>query len=98
MLDLVLNLREASGDDAGEGARFEIHFEKARGLTGKALQAFEAHLTIENGVARWSTRSIEDAPGDEITELSASGKSIREIATETGFSRSTIQRALSRKG
>ena len=62
----MLNLREASGDDAGEGARFEIHFEKARGLTGKALQAFEAHLTIENGVARWSTRSIEDARGDAL--------------------------------
>ena len=94
VLDLVLNLREPSGDEADGGARFEVHFEKARGITGDALRPFEAHLKIEDGVARWSIRAIEDARGDEIAELRAAGKSVREIASETGISRSTIQRAL----
>ena len=61
VLDVVLNLREPSDYEPTEGARFEVHFEKSRGLSGDAVSPFEAKLENRDAVVVWTMRDIEDA-------------------------------------
>jgi putative DNA primase/helicase len=96
ILDVVLNLRAPSDYEPSEGARFEVHFEKARGLSGKDTDPFEVKLETRDGKALWVTRSLEDARSAEILELQAEGKSVRAIAQELGMSKSAVQRALTK--
>jgi putative DNA primase/helicase len=95
VLDVVLNLRAPSDHELSEGARFEVHFEKARGLSGAdAIRPFEAKLEILDGAAVWIVRDVEHARLAEIQELAEEGYSIRKIAEELGMSKSAVQRAL----
>ena len=97
VLDVVLNLREPSDYEPSEGARFEVHFEKARGLSGtEAVSPFEAKLEMRDGAVVWTTRDIEDARLADIQELKAEGRSVRDIAKELGLSKSAVQRALNK--
>src|SRR5262249_11626599 len=96
ILDVVLNLRAPSDYEPSEGARLEVHFEKARGLSGKDTEQFEAKLETRDGKALWAIRELEDARGAEILELSKDGMSVRAIARELGMSKSAVQRALVR--
>ena len=98
VLDVVLNLREPSDYEPSEGARFEVHFEKARGLSGtNAVSAFEAKLEMRGGAAIWTMRGIEDARLTEILEMKGEGMSVRKIAAELRISKSTVQRALNNR-
>ncbi len=45
ILDNVVVLKRPSDYEPGEGARFEVHFEKARHLHGKNVEPFVAKLT-----------------------------------------------------
>ena len=97
VLDVVLNLREPSDYEPSEGARFEVHFEKARGLSGTdAVSPFEAKLELRDDAALWSMRDIEDARLTEILDLREEGMTVRKIAVELGFSKSAVQRALNK--
>src|SRR5216684_5567061 len=52
VLDLVMALRHPADYQARDGARFELHFEKARGLFGAAADPIEARLETDGvGVA-----------------------------------------------
>ena len=94
VLDLVLNLRTPSDYDPVEGARFEIHFEKHRGLMGKDVDPFEAKLETRDDKTVWIMRDLEDAKLADIQELKELGRTCRQIATELGLSKSTVERAL----
>ncbi len=94
VLDLVLELRHPHEYQSDQGARFEVHFTKARHLTGNDAQPFEAKLL--NG--RWSHLSIEDAEMKKVLELKAEGLSYRDIEEETGISKSKVQRMLTSHG
>jgi AAA domain len=52
-LDLVIALRRPRDWRPADGARFEIHFEKARRLTGDAAEPMRAQLATEHGKAYW---------------------------------------------
>ena len=88
VLDLVLELRHPEDYRSDQGARFEVHFTKARHLSGNDAHPFEAKL-LDGG---WSYMSIEDAEMKKVLELQADGLSYREIAEETGISKSKVQR------
>jgi putative DNA primase/helicase len=94
VLDTVISLRRPKDYDPSEGARFEVHLEKARGVYGQEAAPFEAALRMENGVAIWVCRSLEDSVRAQILALKAEEYSIRDIANETGLSRSKVQRIL----
>jgi putative DNA primase/helicase len=95
VLDVVLNLREPSDYEPSEGARFEVHFEKSRGLSAtEAVNPFEAKLDVRGGAAVWTMRDIEDARLAEILELKDEGMSVRKIAEKLGMKKSTVQRAI----
>ena len=92
VLDTSISLRRPSDYHAVQGARFEIHLEKARGIHGDRARPFEAHLEIRDGATHWSIREIEDVNLARVKALLDDGLSIREVAHETGIPKSTVGR------
>ena len=95
LLDTVIGLRRPGDYRAEEGARFEVHFEKARALFGQDVSPFEAALeTDADGKATWTTKTCEGAAVSQMIELAELGLSQSEIAREVGCHRSNVLRAL----
>jgi putative DNA primase/helicase len=92
VLDTSISLRHPADYSPVEGARFEVHLEKARGIHGEAAKPFEARLEVRDGKAMWATRELEDANRARVQALLEHGLSVRDIADETGISKSTVQR------
>jgi putative DNA primase/helicase len=92
-LDTVIALRRPQDYTPEEGARFEVHVEKARGAMGPDVAPFEARLVkAPKGGLAWVEGPIIDRDLDKALALIADGKSIREAARETGISKSTLSR------
>src|SRR6185437_841893 len=92
VLDTSISLRRPSDYAPTEGARFEVHFEKARGIHGDRAKPFEAKLETRDGANFWTIREIEDVNLSRVKPLLDDGLSIRDIADETGLSKSTVHR------
>lgn len=96
ILDTVIELKRPSDYKAEEGARFEVHFSKARGLYGEDVEPFEAVLTMnEDGQYTWATRKLADLVEQRVLDLLEAGFSEREIAEELkdyNVSRSRVQK------
>jgi putative DNA primase/helicase len=92
VLDTSISLRHPADYSPVEGARFEVHLEKARGVHGEAARPFEARLEVRDGRAVWTTRELEDANRARVQALLGDGLSVREIADETGIPKSTVHR------
>ena len=92
VLDTVICLRHPDDYSPTEGARFEVHFEKARGLHGDDAKPFEAKLEVRDGAALWTMRDIEDAELARAIDLFSEGYSVRDTAAEMGISRSKAGR------
>ena len=92
VLDTSISLRHPADYSPVEGARFEIHLEKARGVHGEAAKPFEAKFDVRDGKAMWTTRELEDANRARVQALLDDGLSVREIADETGIPKSTVHR------
>jgi putative DNA primase/helicase len=92
-LDTVIALRRPDGYSPEEGARFEVHIEKARGAMGPDVAPFEARLseTAEGGLA-WSERAIDNGKREAALAMLADGVSLRNVEKETGIPRSTLGR------
>lgn len=91
LLDAVISLRQPHDYEASEGARFEVHFEKARHLAGPDVESFEAALdgTAEGG---WAFESMERNIDDQIIERLALGLSLTDIGRELGLHKSNVSR------
>ena len=92
VLDTVINLRHPDDYSPTEGARIEIHYEKARGVYGDDAKPFEAKLQVINGAAVWTMRELEEVDLERVRALLAVGLSVREIAEETAIPKSVIGR------
>lgn len=92
VLDTVIALRRPEDYQAEEGARFEVHLEKARGVCGPEARPFEAVLRLEGSAAQWLTNDLADVELERVRQLKADGMSIRDVAEETGISRSRVGR------
>ena len=93
VLDTSISLRRPVDYVPTQGARLEVHIEKGRGIHGDAAKPFEAMLidTV------WTMREIDDVNKARIAALLEDGLSVRDIAEETGISKSTIQRMKKRQ-
>jgi putative DNA primase/helicase len=92
VLDTVISLRRPQDYQPEEGARFEIHLEKARGIVGEDAKPFEAFLKHENATVIWLCRDVEDVELELVESLLLEGKTIRAIADEVGLSKSQVGR------
>lgn len=95
VLDTVIQLRRPNDYQPIQGARFEVHLTKARGIFGADAEPFEAALA-DGG--RWDVRPLEDALADQIRRLAEEGLTMRDIAEETGKSKSAISRLCRKLG
>ncbi|MEJ1408029.1 MAG: AAA family ATPase [Candidatus Sedimenticola sp. (ex Thyasira tokunagai)] len=97
VLDTVINLKRPSNYEADQGARFEIHFEKARGFYGEDSKPLEVALvTDERGKQEWTVIPLEDSVYEQVITLYQVGLKQREIAEEIGLDKSGVSRKITR--
>lgn len=93
LLDVSIALKRPVDYEPDQGARFVVHFEKARHLTGTASQPFEAWLQPdERGLSAWTVKPHAEATFDRVVELAKLGMSQKEIADELGVNKSNVCR------
>ncbi len=90
-LDTVIALRRPDDYSPKEGARFEVHLEKARALVGEGALPFEAvvePLASESRKpgAQWVARDLKPPIFNQAAELFASGSTVREVKELLGIS------------
>lgn len=94
LLDVVISLRRPPDYNPASGACFEIHYEKARHLSGADVDPIEAQLTTDaNGLSKWTWRAVADSTFDRVIGLANEGLSQSEIANELEINRSNVSRA-----
>lgn len=93
ILDVVIGLKRPSVYNVSDGARFEVHFEKSRGITGDSVNPFEATLSDIDGRRTWATRSLETSTIDRVAEALELGMSLKDIAGDIGASLAHVYRA-----
>ncbi len=93
VVDLVMAMRRPADYDPGQGARFEIHFEKARRLHGASVEPIEARLgTDEFGRPHWHWQPAIVSDLDRVVALLKDGLTGNEIARELGLTRAKAYR------
>ena len=96
-LDTVIALRRPADYSAEQGARFEVHIEKARTLVGDGALPIEAMVeafVTESGRAgiRWVARDLKPPVLYRAAELFRDGRTVRQVADLLGVSRSEAGR------
>jgi hypothetical protein len=92
VLDTVIALRRPKDYRADQGARFEIHFEKARGFHGEDAHSFEARYEERDGAALWTRTEIADSDLTRVADALRDGMSIREAGDALGMHKSKVER------
>jgi hypothetical protein len=88
VLDLVMAMRRPDDYAARDGARFEIHFDKARGLYGAAVDPIEARMATDtDGIARWNWKTAQETAVQRAAALLADGLNGPRLAEQLGISK-----------
>ena len=96
-LDTVIALKRPSDYKSDQGARFEVHFEKARGLYGEDVEPIECDLrTDEKGNLSWTHRTIEESTHQKVIKMYKEGLIQTEITEELNINKSVVSRHLKR--
>ncbi|HJV88381.1 MAG TPA: AAA family ATPase [Noviherbaspirillum sp.] len=95
ILDTVINLKRPADYVPDEGAKFEVHFEKARELFGEDVEPFEAKLVTDaNGNQTWATTKLTQSTFERVVALANEGLSQSEIGIELNIHKSSVSRHL----
>ncbi|MBI4516474.1 MAG: AAA family ATPase [Deltaproteobacteria bacterium] len=93
VLDTVIVLRRPSDYDPRQGARFEVHFDKTRGLIGDDAAPFEAMLEVDAGGRDvWTVASLDAKEVERVATMQHAGLSQRDIAKELNISLGKVNR------
>lgn len=92
VLDTVIALRKPGDYMPDEGARFEVHFDKARNIHGDDVKPFEAKLITVNGMQQWTLKSIEDSLTERVAKLLNEGVPQGEIPEMLGVAKGTVSK------
>ena len=92
-MDLIMALRRPRDWQPADGARFELHLEKARHLTGPGLAPIEAQLCpAADGRAEWRWHQGESATLRRAAALLQQGMSAEAVGKAIGVSPRTAYR------
>jgi len=92
IMDSVIQLKHPLDYQAPDGCRFEIHFDKARGLFGAAARPIDARMETRDGKVFWTTKDSDERMTERVVEYSNLGLTLRQTAKELGVSKSTVSR------
>jgi len=97
VLDTVISLRRPGDYTPDQGALFEVHFEKARGIYGADTKPFEAQLTTTPDERQcWVTKQLEESTVEKVANLLNEGVPQREIAEMLGIAKGSVSKAKKR--
>lgn len=91
VLDTVIALREPVGLEVKDGATFEVHFEKGRGLCGKDAWPFVAQLTTVDNRMLWK-RTIPTTNNSKAIEMLRNGEKQASVAKQLKVDPGTVSR------
>lgn len=92
-LDVVLSMQRPADYTPQEGARFELHFEKARGLRGPDVEPIEVRLEVDSaGAPRWKWQPLEQTAFERAVALLRLGLKPVQVGRELGFAQARIYR------
>ena len=96
LLDIVINLRRPNEYQEPDGARFEVHFEKARSIFGDDILPIEAKLErLPGDELEWTWRAVDTVRTNSVLVLwEGGGVTITDIAREIGLHKSNVHRTL----
>ena len=93
VLDTVIQLKRPADYRPDEGARFEVHFEKARGFHGDEAKAFEANLMTDGeGKQTWALKDLEDSLTERVAQLLNEGIPQNEIHEMLSVAKGTVSK------
>jgi DNA-binding CsgD family transcriptional regulator len=92
VLDTVISLKRPGDYMPDEGARFEVHFEKARHLYGDDVKPFEAKLYTANGIQQWAIKTLEESLTERVANLLNDGIPQNELAELLGVAKGTVSK------
>lgn len=92
ILDVVIVLRRPADYKAEDGARVDLRWSKARGLTDGVVVPCEARLRVEGDRAEWDVRDVGDRDFAQALEMYVEGASPGDVAADLGVSRATAYR------
>lgn len=99
VLDTVISLRRPGDYSSDQGAIFEVHFEKARGLYGDETKTFEAKLTTTpDGRQEWTVKPVEESTVEKVAALLNEGVPQVEIAEMLGVTKGAVSKAKQKAG
>jgi KaiC/GvpD/RAD55 family RecA-like ATPase len=90
VLDTVIALRHPSDYEPSDGACFELHFEKARGMVGDNVNPIRCWLTNEG----WKYESLDQNNYQRVIALANEGLSQKDIVIELDLSKSQVSKLL----
>lgn len=97
VLDTVVALRRPGDYSPDQGACFEVHFEKARGIYGDETKPFEATLTTgPDGRQTWVMKNLEESTAEKVARLLNDGVAQGEIAEMLGITKGAVSKAKKR--
>jgi hypothetical protein len=93
VLDTVIQLKRPGDYKPDEGARFEVHFEKSRGIYGDSVKPIEAQLTTDHeGRQTWKIKTLEQSLTERVADLLNDGIPQNEIAELLGVAKGTVSK------
>ena len=92
VLDTVIQLIRPNAYTPDQGAVFEVHFRKNRGIHGDDAKPFEARLTSGEGGFTWQVKSLEESNQDKVEKLLEQGDSQKDIAEELELSKGYVSK------
>ena len=96
VLDTVIALKKPEDYKASQGARFDLYFEKARGIYGDEVIPFNAMLVSVEGRFEWQVSPLEESTYEKVISMSNQGIQQVEIARRLRVNPSTVSRYLER--
>ena len=93
VLDTVIKLKHPTDYTPEDGAYFEVHFEKARGIYGDDVKPFEAKLTTGEGSKKvWTMKDLEESLIERVAKLLNDEVPQKEIPEKLGKSKGYISK------